>query len=279
MEKWAAAAIESGERVPNDQDEGKVASIVPEWLAADGPARNRDTGGDSLDQRFETAAKKSEYFAGLKPGEPLLHEPPRAAALKNDPLAGDRPSLVKRLFRGLGRFFIAVLIGVGVTLAWQSHGNEAKDMARTLVRTWVPSLGWLISGSTTNSSPDRSVYMQDAPPSQALPLTRTPAPSAAAGSSELAQQLEHVATELAAVMRSLEQLATKQEQMAQEISTLKEAEQDIRQKILSPNQTPAVPIPRSRPTPPTTRSSAVSPSSVRPPTPAKQPLQLQEPQQ
>jgi len=48
---------------------------------------------------------------------------PRPSGLKDDHIASDRPSIGRRIFRTLTRFFIAVLIGVGATLAWQSHGE------------------------------------------------------------------------------------------------------------------------------------------------------------
>ena len=51
-----------------------------------------------------------------------------------------RPSIGRRIFRTLTRFIVAVLIGVGLTLAWQSYGEQAKEM----VRIWVPSLAWLL---------------------------------------------------------------------------------------------------------------------------------------
>ena len=37
-----------------------------------------------------------------------------------------RPPIGKRMLRALIRFSIAVLIGVGATLGWQSYGDEAK---------------------------------------------------------------------------------------------------------------------------------------------------------
>jgi hypothetical protein len=89
-----------------------------------------------------------------------------------------RPSIGRRMFRALSRFSIAVLFGVAATLAWQSHGDEAKEM----FRTWAPSLAWLVPDSTTRSA-------------------------SAASSPELAQQLEPMARDLAIVRRSLEQLA------------------------------------------------------------------------
>ena len=68
----------------------------------------------------------------------------------------------------LPAFFIAVLIGVGATLAWQSHGDDAKQ----IVRTWAPSLGWLFPVSTTKSPPDGPVSAQDAALPQSAPVTQ-----------------------------------------------------------------------------------------------------------
>ena len=73
-----------------------------------------------------------------------------APGAKNNKFTSERQSIGRRIVRTLARFFIAVLIGVGVTLAWQSHGDEAKEM----VRTWAPSLAWLLPVSATKSPPD-----------------------------------------------------------------------------------------------------------------------------
>jgi hypothetical protein len=66
----------------------------------------------------------------------------------------------------------------------------------------------------------------------------------AVSSSESVQQLEPITRDLAAVRSSLEQLAVKQEQMAQNIATLQAVvEQDIKQKMSSPLPSQAVPLP------------------------------------
>ena len=104
-----------------------------------------------------------------------------------------RPSIGRRMFRAMTRFAIAVLIGVGATLGWQAYGDTAKQM----LAAHAPELAWVLS------------Y---------LPSTQPPAAVAAAPSPAL--QLEPLAANLASnleiVRRSVEQLALKQEQMAQE---------------------------------------------------------------
>jgi hypothetical protein len=119
--------------------------------------------------------------------------------------AGRRPSIGKRMFRSLTRFSIAVLIGVGATLGWQSYGDEAKEM----LVAQAPALGLLLSVSTTKS------------------------PVMAATSPDTTRQLAPLASTLDAVRRSVEQLAAKQEQMAQNIAALRAVEENARQKTSS----------------------------------------------
>jgi hypothetical protein len=188
------------------------------------------------------------------PGPPL-HAPARLSGSENDELGNGRPSIGRRMFRLL----VAALIGVGATLAWQSYGDEAKEA----VRTWAPSLAWLLPVSTVGQS-----SAQDA----SLPR---PIPAAAATSAEVVQQLEPMARDLAALRRSLEQLAAKQEQMAQNIAALQAAEQDIGQRMASPPAPRAVPTPPRRPPQPAAQSSAVPSSSAPPPqSPGQPPLPL-----
>jgi hypothetical protein len=117
-----------------------------------------------------------------------------------------RPSTTRPTFRALTRFSVAVLIGVGGTLAWQSYGSE-------IVRARAPSLGWLLPA--VPSGP---------------PVT----------SAELQAQLKPATFDLAILRRNLEQLtanqdqlARKEDQLAQAIAIVQSAEQDISQKILA----------------------------------------------
>ena len=174
----------------------------------------------------------------------------RPSGLKADHIANDRPSIGRRIVRTLTGFFIAVLIGIGATLAWQSHGDAARDM----VVAHAPSLGWLLSVSTTKS------------------------PAMAATAPDPVQQLEPLVSNLDVVRRSVEELAANQEQMAQNIVTLQVVADDIRQRMStappsSPSQQQAAPIPQHRPKQTTAQSSAVQLSSVpRPRPPAGPPL-------
>ena len=180
-----------------------------------------------------------------RPMKPSVRSP-RPSGLKDDHIASDRPSIGRRIFHTLTRFFIAVLIGVSATLAWQSHGDAARDM----VVARAPLLGWLFSVSTTKS------------------------PAVAATAPDPAQQLEPLASNLDVVRRSVEQLAAKQEQMAQNIATLQAVADDIRQRMSTPPSSPSQQqAAQHKPPQPRPQSSAVQSSSVpRPLPPAGPPL-------
>jgi len=149
------------------------------------------------------------------------------------PAADSRPSLGRRLFRGLARFTIAVLIGVGATLGWQSYGDEARD----ILIAQAPALGLL------------------------LPVPTARSPVAAAAYADPARQLAPMASTLDAVRRSVEQLAAKQEQMAQNIAALRAVEE---QKTPSIASAPA-PVPQAasvpQPKPPQAKIDSRLPSS------------------
>src|SRR6266849_1698848 len=190
----------------------------------------------------------SDQHIGIQPVKPSIHSP-RSSSLKDDQVASDRPSVGRRIFRTVSQFLIVVLIGVGATLAWQSYGDAAREM----VVARAPTLAWVLSISTTKS------------------------PAGAATSAYPVQQLEPLASNLDVVRRSVEQLAAKQDQMAQNIATLRAVEEDIRQKMSSTPPSPsqqAASIPQPKPPQPRAQSSAVQSSSVPRPQPPTGPLLL-----
>jgi hypothetical protein len=193
--------------------------------------------------------------ASLAPEWPTAMEA-QSSGFDNDHLASGRPSIVRRVLRSLAWFCIAVLIGVGATLAWQSYGDEAREM----LSSQVPSLSWL-SVSTTTLPPNGQGSAQSAGP-QSAPVPQTATPAAAASTPELTQ-LEPMARDLVAMRRSLEQLVVQQGQMAQNIATLQAAEEDIRKKMSSPPLAQTITDqPRKPPKPPAHSSPAESPPPV-----------------
>jgi hypothetical protein len=168
--------------------------------------------------------------------DPYNQRIPRSSGplIRNRPPIAKR-SIGKRIFRTLARFIVTVLIGVGLTLGWQTYGEQAKE----LTRGWVPSVAWMLP------QPD--------------PKPRTDADVVP----EMAQQIKLIALDVAIVRRNLSQLATnqdqlaaKQDQMIQNIASLQEIEQDVRQKSLSlPAPKPVVPLAPKPALHPTARNS------------------------
>lgn len=156
--------------------------------------------------------------------------PPR---VRNNRIADGRPSIVSRIFGPLARISIAILIGVVATSVWRNNGDKAKEAVRIL----APSLGWMLPDSTTTAG--------------------------SATSRELVQQLAPIARDLAAVRRSVEQVAAKQEQMDQNIVTLQAIEQEIRQKVMS-----SPPPSRAAPAQPKPPQPSAQSFSATPPPPA-----------
>ncbi len=184
----------------------------------------------------------------VEPSQGLhLPKPDRSDRLfENNPLLSHGPSITRRMFRASARFLFAVLVGGGAVLAWQSNGGQATDM----IRAWAPSLAELLPASTSK-------------------------PAASPSAAEDQQQLKPIATDLAAVRHTIEQLAANQdqltraqEQMVQSIAKLQAAEQVLSQKVSSPP--PPKPVHAAAPKPvqqPAQHSAQASskPLSVQPP--------------
>jgi hypothetical protein len=162
-----------------------------------------------------------------------------------DQIARDRPSIGRRVFRFITKFSIAVLIGVGATLAWQSY----REVAGAMLAARAPTLAWVLSAPTTKS------------------------PTTAATSTDPTQQLAPLASNLDVLRRSVDLLAAKQDEVTRSITALLAVEEDVRQKI-SLTLTSSVPAPQvvvlppQRPAPPKPQSPAVRSSSVPRPAPA-----------
>jgi hypothetical protein len=157
---------------------------------------------------------RSDQRIGRRRAKPSI-DAPYSYRFGEGQLPSGRPSIGRRMFRALTRFSIAVLIGVGATLGWQSYGDEAKE----ILIAQAPALGWVLSVSTTKS------------------------PVVAATSTDPTRQLAPLASTLDGVRRSVEQLAAKQEQMAQNIAALRAAEENARQKMSSAPSAPPAPVP------------------------------------
>src|SRR5579871_734928 len=165
---------------------------------------------------------------------------PRPVKPRDELLPPPAPSFGRRVFR----FLIAVGIGVGGTLAWQTHGDEARQMIAT---AYPERLGWVAPPAPMTAPAPQSA---PAAPASAAP----PAPSVDE------ERLKALAADLAAVRQSVEQLAgqvvTGQQQVNDEIAKLGDAigklqasEQDILNKIPAPPPPRPAAAPSRRPAP------------------------------
>src|SRR5215813_5596546 len=161
------------------------------------------------------------------------------------------------------RLLLALLLGVGLTLAWQAYGEDARQIVGPWVKDTVtsqaPSLAPMLpswftppprqdaEAKQTVASPAKQTVSSS--PVRELPPEEAAAPPLAAISPELAQRLEAMARDLAAVGRSVEQLGAKQDQIVGKITTL---QAEIGQKLSSLNAPPPAPKdngPRPAPAP------------------------------
>jgi len=191
--------------------------LTADEMAFDGLARELGVHSDQrAARRRPKPASDTSYSYRFGEGQP--------AATRS------RPSIGRRMFRSLFRFILAVLIGVGATLGWQSYGEEIRE----LLIAQAPAVGML------------------------LPIPSTRPPVAAASYGDPSRQLVPIASTLDVVRRSVEQLAAKQEQMAQNIVALRAVEEEVRQKLL-PASSATPPALAPLPAPPQPAASAPPP--------------------
>ena len=164
------------------------------------------------------------------------------------------------------RFLLAVLIGVGLTLAWQSYGDQAKQIVGPWARdTLLPRTAPQVDAATKqpHSTPVGDITDAEAAKSSAALMQPALMQQLEAMAGDLAmirgnteqlatkEQLEAMARDLAMIRGNTEQLATKQQEVAQSIATL---QANIEQKLVSPPVPPAAAA-----LPPTENTSRRSP--------------------
>jgi hypothetical protein len=186
----------------------------------------RPTAGQASSGRSpRTADARFDQRSGTRTATASVHTL-HAFGRKGDQRQSRPPSIIRRILGTIARFAVTVLIGVGGTLAWQSYGDAAKQM----VAARAPMLAWLL------------------PPSK----------WSAAASANPAQP---PAYNLETLRLNIEQLAARQDQMAQSFAALLAIEVDIRQKMAFTPPS-AVPIPALslpyKPAPPRTQASTRS---------------------
>jgi len=156
----------------------------------------------------------------------------------------------RRHLRALARTLTAILIGVVGTLAWQSYGEQAKQMiaidapafgwspeSKQMIAGFVEQLGWTRQATEADTAPIQASAVATAPAAPAAPALASSAPPAPAVDPE---QVHDIVLNLGALRQSLDQIASAQDQMAREIARLQSADAEILQKIPAPPRPPAV---------------------------------------
>jgi hypothetical protein len=177
------------------------------------------------------------------------------------PVASNTTSRRKRTARGFARVLIIFSMGIAATLVWQSYGDATREM----IASSHPQLGWLapetvaaetnpeitpsIAPATTSDSQEKTVAAETIPETtspialatnsdsqektvaaETAPERTSPIAPATASDS---QEIKAILMSLGTVRQSVDQLAARQQQMANAIATLKATEQNILRKISS----------------------------------------------
>jgi hypothetical protein len=182
------------------------------------------------------ALKELHWSPGIAPGEPLLDPKLRQANSKPRPIA-------MRLLR-TAAFGLAAAVIASATVAWHFSDDQTKEMLRgwglsqsiSIIRTISPDISVKSASNTSIQEPTGDTAHFETAPSNQSAQARSGLPS------ELFRQLETMGNDIANLQRNVERLAVKQEQMAQEIASLKSTEQSLVQK-LSPPPSQASPAP------------------------------------
>jgi hypothetical protein len=156
----------------------------------------------------------------------------------------------RRNLRAFARYLTAILIGIAGTLAWQSYGEETKQMIATsapelgwspetkqVIASFVQQLGWTKQQAGTETASVQTTVLQTpqaAPVTEALTTSAPPAPAVDP------EQVHEIVLGLAAMRQSLDQITSSQGQMAREIAKLQSADVEILEKIPASSRQPAV---------------------------------------
>ena len=195
------------------------------------------------------------------------------------PVASNTTSRRKRTARGFARVLIIFSMGIAATLVWQSYGDATREM----IASSHPQLGWLapetvaaetnpeitpsIAPATTSDSQEKTVA------AETIPETTSPIALATNSDSQektvaaetapertspiapaTASDSQEIKAILMAVRQNVDQLAARQQQMANDIATLKATERNLLRNISSAASARPPAAPARKPVPVSSRS-------------------------
>lgn len=230
-------------------------SSLQEWMTQQSKCETTDQGnGKALpDLDDDTSRIRQSYFSpsvvspesvvypdhapsGTSP-EPSI-DPNQRANIKE---AASRASVARRAFRTAIRGLIVV---IAVAAGWQVYRD---DQTKDLLKAWGHSLlnsssavlGTTQPGSEIAAEPGSKLSDQAVTPSAPTSIAIREFP-------ELQQQLQTIVSDLAALQRIVEQVASKQEQISRDVATLQATEQNISGRVSSLTQPTAVRVVQRR---------------------------------
>lgn len=263
--------------VESDQSEAILAAFN-EWAkTVEGRARKaklHSNGYGSLDHRAEI----SHVHPAIAALERSIYGDDRPPEFRRQQIVPQRPSVAKRIFLTAVYILIAGAIA-GAALAWRSSDDKIKD----IVAAWESSLNHfssilgvrsppsanVLAAAPVSSVPDHVPALSEAVP-QAAPVTPATAPVPPGASHEVQLQLATIGDDLAAMRQAMEQIAGRQDQMAEDIAALQAAQQKISQTISPPHlRTGSQVAPRKTVAKPVRPEAAIEPAPL--PVPAARP--------
>jgi Na+/phosphate symporter len=156
----------------------------------------------------------------------------RPADLTKSGYPNERPSVGKRALIALVRFLVIFCIGISGTLAWQSYGDQVREM----IASSHQQLSWLAPqaepvplnapdvielASQTASSPDQqqpnAISLDLDAVRQAIDRIAT---SIASSHEQMTSSADQIATSQQQIARSIERIATSQEQMMHSVEQM-----------------------------------------------------------
>jgi hypothetical protein len=229
-------------------------SSLQEWITQQSKCETTDQGnGKALpDLDDDTSRIRQSYFSpSVVSPESVVYpdhapsgtspEPSIAPQRANIKEAGSRASVERRAFRTAIR---GAIIVIAVAAGWQVYRD---DQTKDLLKAWGHSLLNRSSAVLATTQPGSEIAAE--PGSKLSDQAVTPsAPTSIAIREfpELQQQLQTIVSDLAALQRIVERVASKQEQVSRDVATLQATEQNISGRVSSLTQPTAVRVVQRR---------------------------------
>ena len=231
------------------RDDEALHSLLQEWMTQ---LSNRVKTRDQTDRAFAEMSEnrtRGSDFSPSVPAEPSIDSPrvdsPETSIKTKErgdiKDAGSRASVGRRTMRTLIHgLFIAIVVGAG----WQVYRD---DQTKDLLKAWGHSLLNRSSAVLATTQPGSEIAAE--PGSKLSDQAVTPsAPTSIAIREfpELQQRLQTIVSDLVALQRIVEQVASKQEQISRDVATLQATEQNISGRVSSLTQPTAVRVVQRR---------------------------------